>query len=272
MLNMKTSLIISTYNWPEALTLCLKSVAAQSRRPDEVLVADDGSRGETRRTVMQIAEACSLPLRHIWHEDNGFRLSAIRNRAMAAASGDYIIQIDGDLILHPDFVADHIRMADRGWFVVGSRAILGESLSRRLLGSAAALDAANPAPPAAIGALCGDVRNRLNAFRLPLLTGLLKNRRGHGARGCNMAFWRDDVLTVNGYDENMTGWGHEDKEFAARLRNAGIGQHTLKFGGIVWHLHHREAERSRENINLEMLHRTEREALVRCENGIDKYL
>lgn len=261
---MKTSLIISTYNWVEALTACLGSVAAQKRMPDEVIIADDGSRDDTRIAIERFSVENNIPVRHIWHEDRGFRLAAIRNRAMAAATGDYIIQIDGDLILHTGFVADHINIAERGYFVVGSRAILGPQVSSRIL--------SGDLSSASLSPFGCDMRNRLNAVRIPLLTRLLATRRGHGARGCNMAFWRDDVVAVNGYDESMTGWGHEDKEFAARMRNSGIAQHSLKFGGIVYHLHHREASRMRENINLDILRRTESEHLTRCTDGIEKYL
>lgn len=259
---MKISLILSTYNWVEALTLCLRSALGQSRLPDEILVADDGSRDETRQRVEAIARTAPVPVRHIWHEDDGFRLSAIRNRAMAAAAGDYLIQIDGDLILHRRFVEDHARMAERGYYVVGSRVVLGERLSAGLLSGTVK----------EFGLCSADLKNRLNGIRCPLLTTLFRMREGHGARGCNMAFWRDDVVAVNGYDERMTGWGHEDKEFAARLNNSGIRQHSLKFGGIVYHLHHNTSSRSRENINFEIWQTTLRNRTVRCEQGIDAYL
>lgn len=258
---MKISLILSTYNWVEALTLCLRSALDQSRLPDEILVADDGSRDETRQRVEAIARTASVPVRHIWHEDDGFRASVIRNRAIAAATGDYLIQIDGDIILHRRFIEDHARMAERGYFVVGSRVMLGERLSAGLLSGAVK----------GFGLCSADLKNRLNGIRCPLLTALFRTRKAH-ARGCNMAFWRDDAVAVNGYDERMTGWGYEDNEFAARLSNNGIGQHALKFGGIGYHLHHPFRSRSRENINFEIWQTTLRNRVLRCERGIDAYL
>lgn len=261
---MKTSLIISTYNWERALSLCLESVARQRRMPDEVLIADDGSREETRLLVESFAATFPVPLRHIWHEDNGFRLSAIRNRAMAAAEGDYLIQIDGDLILHPRFIEDHIAAAERGFFVVGSRVVLGKAISEGLL--------AGEVAPESLGPLSPDLRNRSNGIRCSMLSWMLRLRRGHGARGCNMAFWRDDVIAANGYDESMTGWGHEDSEFAERLRNAGVRQHSLKFGGIVYHIYHGQTSRESENRNLETLRQTVEQRRTRCERGIDAYL
>ena len=258
---MKISLILSTYNWVEALTLSLRSALDQSRLPDEILVADDGSRDETRQRVEAIARTAPVPVRHIWHEDNGFRLTVIRNRAMAAATGDYLIQIDGDIILHRRFIEDHARMAERGYYVIGSRVILGEKLSAGLLSGAVKR----------FGLCNADLKNRLNGIRCPLLTSLFRTRKAH-ARGCNMAFWRDDVVAVNGYDERMTGWGYEDNEFAARLSNSGIRQHSLKFGGIGYHLYHPVRSQESMNINFEIWQASLRNGTVRCEQGIDAYL
>lgn len=68
------SLIVTTYNWEKALNLYLNSVLRQSVLPDEILVADDGSKEPTRLTVEAFARISPVPVRHIWHEDDGFRL------------------------------------------------------------------------------------------------------------------------------------------------------------------------------------------------------
>jgi len=259
---MKVSLIISTYNWEEALVRTLESVARQSRLPDEIIIADDGSREPTRIAVEQFAAGISGPVKHIWHEDDGFRLAAIRNKAMAAATGDYLIQTDGDVVLDRHFTEDHVRMAKRGCYVVGSRVVLGESISKRVLdGTQRHL---HPCLP--------DVGNRLNGIRCTALSRLFASWRGHGARGCNMAFWREDAIATNGYDEQMRGWGHEDMEFAARLENSGIRHRSLKFGGILYHIYHRPSSRSREDENLDIFRRTVARKATRCTEGIDKYL
>src|SRR5687767_9054063 len=104
---MKTSLIITTYNWKEALDLTLRSVARQVEMPDEVLVADDGSRPDTGELIRAWAQRLPVPVRHIWQEDLGFRLARSRNRAIAAATGEYIVIVDGDMALHSHFIADH---------------------------------------------------------------------------------------------------------------------------------------------------------------------
>ena len=130
---MLVSLMISTYNWKEALSLCLYSVFAQTVKPCEILIADDGSRDDTKQLIDKMRTKTDIPIVHVWHEDKGFRLSAIRNRSIERAKGDYIIQIDGDILLDKHFIADHLELAEKGYFVCGSRVLLGRMATARLL-------------------------------------------------------------------------------------------------------------------------------------------
>src|ERR1700712_962551 len=104
----KCSLVISTYNWPQALELCLKSVATQKHLPDEVIIADDGSGEETRLLIDKYKKDFPVPLLHLWHEDKGFRKTIILNKAINQSSFEYIIQVDGDVILEKHFISDHL--------------------------------------------------------------------------------------------------------------------------------------------------------------------
>ena len=131
----RVSLLVTTYNSPRYLELSIRSIFNQRRLPDEILVADDGSGEETRLLVEELAAESFVPLRHIWHPDKGFRLSAIRNKAIEAANGDYIIQIDGDIILHPAFVLDHMRIARKGSFITGSRVLLTKETTDEIISS-----------------------------------------------------------------------------------------------------------------------------------------
>jgi hypothetical protein len=90
-------------------------------------------------------------------------------------------------------------------------------------------------------------------------------------KGCNQAFWRDDLERVNGFNEAMEGWGPEDKELAARLENAGVHRQTLIFGGIACHLHHPPASRAALPANLALLAATVSDRLARCERGLDAH-
>lgn len=261
-MQLSTSLIISTYNWPEALSLCLESVLHQTVLPDEVIIADDGSRDDTRRLIEAFRQRCPVPLLHVWHEDDGFRKTQIMNQAFLQVSHPYIIQIDGDIILNRHFVEDHLRFAREGSFVTGSRVVIGKELTQRLLRT----------HRWRFSLFTPGLHNRLNGLRLPFLTKSQENYRQHDTlyvRGCNMAFWRKDIFAVNGYDEAITGWGREDNELAERLINSGIRKRVIKFSAIAFHLYHEWRSRGSVERNDEILHSTMTQKRTRCERGID---
>lgn len=261
-----TSLNISTYNWPEALNLCLLSVKALKVLPDEVIIADDGSADNTRQLIEKFQRDFPVPLKHVWQPDEGFQLAKIRNRGIAASSHDYIIQIDGDLILHPNFVADHIAFSKRGSFVTGSRVMLDEQYSKTLLQNG----------KTSVNIFNKNVRNKMNGVRSRFLRNYLAERYRINdmlyMRGCNMAFWRDDLVMVNGYNEEFTGWGREDNEVAVRLINSGIKKRIIKFGGIVFHIYHPEKSRSGLNKNDDMLQNAIENKIAYCPLGLNQYL
>jgi glycosyltransferase involved in cell wall biosynthesis len=264
--NIKTSLNISTYNWPEALKLCLLSVKAQNILPDEVVIADDGSTDATRLLIEEFKKDFPVPIKHVWHPDEGFQLAKIRNRAIAASAYEYIIQIDGDLVLHPMFVSDHKKFSQRHSFVTGSRVILSQDYSAKLLqGSTISINLFDKG-----------IRNRSNGYRFGLLRNYMAERyRKYDMlymRGCNMAFWRDDLITVNGYNEAFSGWGREDNEVAVRLINMGIKKRVIKFAGVVFHIYHPEKPRASLNTNDKLLNDAIEQKTIRCVIGLDQYL
>jgi glycosyltransferase involved in cell wall biosynthesis len=262
--SMTTSLIISTYNWPQALEVVLKSVARQHELPTEVIIADDGSREETRALIERFQQDFPVPLRHCWHEDTGFRLAAIRNKAMALATGEYILSIDGDMVLHPDFVKSHKRMARHKTFIQGKRVLLQPEITQQILQT----------KQWHITPLSKGIINRFNAVSSGVLARLASKKRPDikAIRGCNMAFWRSDVLKVNGFNEDITGWGREDSEFAIRLLNAGVERRNLPFGGVGYHLYHPENARTSLAENDKILADAIAQKATWCENGISQYL
>ncbi len=259
----ETSLILTTYNWEAALDVVLGSVREQSRVPDEVLIADDGSGHATAAMITRHAATFPVPLHHVWHEDVGFRLTEIRNRAVATARGPYVIMLDGDMVLHREFMASHLAFAERGRYVQGGRVLLRERLTRRVLAG----------EPIRIRPWTQGVGNRINAIHSPILARLYRGPQGpfRRTRGGNMGYWLDDLRRINGYNEDCVGWGAEDVEFAARLQNAGVRRRNLKFGGIAVHLHHKARPTGSEPANLEIYERAVRERITWCENGLDKY-
>jgi glycosyltransferase involved in cell wall biosynthesis len=259
------SLIVSTYNWPEALNLCLLSIGKQTLLPDEVIIADDGSTDETFKLIEKHKLNFPVPIIHVWQPDEGFQLSKIRNKAIVAASQEYIVQIDGDLILEKHFIKDHVTFRKENTFVSGSRVIMKKELSRRLM----------PLGKIEVALTSKGLINRFNGLRLPLLSKYMENYRQEDIyylRGCNMAFWRSDLFKVNGYNEAFIGWGREDNEIGLRLINSGVKKRIIKFSAIVFHIFHQEKTRTGLSINDELLQLTATKNIMRCEKGLDQYL
>ncbi len=261
---LKTSLLVCTYNWPAALELVLKSVLNQVQLPDEVLVVDDGSKEDTKLLVERYQEDFPIPLYHIWHPDDGFRKTVILNEAIAKANGDYLIQMDGDCVCHPFFVKDHIDFASKGSFGQGSRVFMNPIKSEKAL-----QDFSFKIPFFSKG-----IVNRLNALHLPILRKIMDRPSTSlsGTRGCNVAFWKDDLVKVNGYNEDIQGWGREDTELAVRLMNSGVVKRKLKFGAIQYHIHHEDNSRGKLASNHMTLETAIAENWKRCPNGLNLHV
>jgi glycosyltransferase involved in cell wall biosynthesis len=263
----ESSLIITTYDWPAALDLVLESAVRQAATPGEVLVADDGSGEPTADVVRRFSDrfrARGVALHHVWHTDRGFRAAEIRNRALATARGAYILLVDGDCLLHPDFTRSHMAFARRGTLVQGTRVLLSERRSARALA-----ERQTRFHPFEAG-----ISNRANAVSARWLSRLVRSPRDplSGVRSCNMGFWREDATRVNGFNERFVGWGREDSEFVARMTRAGVRRRKLKFGGIVYHLWHPERPRDALSANDELLARVRESGTSRAVEGMDKYL
>jgi glycosyltransferase involved in cell wall biosynthesis len=260
--DVRVTLVITTYNREDALEMVLKSVLEQSELPVEVIVADDGSDDTTKGLVETYRHLISVPLIHCWQPDEGFRLAEIRNRAIAMASGEYIVVLDGDMVLHKDFIRGHKRAAWSGRFVQGSRVWLSEEDADALIKA-------------------GDVHsipsimklgNGIQSLNSPLLSRLFSRQVSslEGIKGCNMAFWKADCIKVNGFNEDFRSWGREDSEFVARLMNSGVKRFNLRCAGIAYHLSHGEAARNDISTNDMLLERAISEKLDYCENGLAK--
>ena len=100
------SLVITTYNSPETLDLVLRSALLQSDPPCEIIIADDGSNNDTARMVETYRAAASIPVVHVWQEDLGFRAATSRNKAIASAKGNYVVIVDGDMLLNHNFIKE----------------------------------------------------------------------------------------------------------------------------------------------------------------------
>jgi glycosyltransferase involved in cell wall biosynthesis len=260
------ALVVTTFERPRALALVLDSALAQSRLPDRLVVADDGSGPDTRSLVAAAARRAPFPVLHAWQAHEGWGVCRARNAAVALTREDYVLTVDGDMLLDRDFLADHLRHARRRQWVQGCRLPLSPRATACLLDAGA--PAAHPQRADT------DWRHWPQSLRAPRLSrplGYLANA-WIAVKGCNQGFWRDDLVRVNGWDESLRGWGPEDKELGARLVNAGVARRSLPFGALAWHLHHPPAARSQVAHGQALLDRTRREGRTRCEQGLAAHL
>jgi glycosyltransferase involved in cell wall biosynthesis len=259
-----TSIIISTYNSPDWLAKVLFGYNNQSYRQFEIVIADDGSKQETFDLIETIKKEVFYPIVHVWHEDNGFQKASILNKAIAQAKGDYIIQADGDCILHPYFVKDHFDMAKENTYVFGSRVNILEE----------ALDSVFKQQKTNFSAFSKGIKNRTRALRIPFLSRFYKPETtiSRKFRGCNTSFFKKDFIAVNGYDENFKGWGREDSELMTRFHNNGILAQRIRYRGIVYHIFHNIKSKDQLEKNNDIENLTVKNKLKRCSKGINTYL
>jgi glycosyltransferase involved in cell wall biosynthesis len=262
---MRSCLVVTTYERPDALARVLRSLATQTTWPDEVIVADDGSSLATQAVIDRFAAEAPRPVTHTWQPHEGFRAGRARNLAIARTTADYVLLLDGDMVMHPSFVADHLAAAREGCWVQGVRVVLDDAASRRLI-------TADNLPGAWSAGI--DLKRRPHALHAPRLSRLTA-RVANGfvaVKACNQGFWRRDLIAVNGFDEAIVGWGSEDKELCARLGNLGIQRRTLLFGGIACHLAHPPADRTAAAAHRDRWLETVHGGRVRCELGLDRHL
>jgi glycosyltransferase involved in cell wall biosynthesis len=254
---MRTELIVSTYNSPRALTLCLTSVARQTVLPDSICIADDGSGPETAAAIAAFAEAHpELAIRHVWHEDQGFEKARILNRAIATSEADFLFFIDGDVLIHPRFLARHLELARPGRFSTGSLIRLDAEatalVTPELIESGAVFDRGWLRAHRAIDRLGTWLKTM--PFPKPVLAFLDRATPVQRALcGANASLFRADALKVNGFDESIK-YGGGDKEFGVRLENAGVrGQH-LRYTAPLVHLDHPRGYKDPEAIRRHKTH------------------
>jgi glycosyltransferase involved in cell wall biosynthesis len=270
---MRIALIITTYNRPDALCAVLNGCLAQTDADFEVIIADDGSTQDTAELIATYQTRAPFVIKHVWQEDAGFRAAAIRNRALAATSADYVIFADGDCVMPPDFITSHRNLAERGWFLSGNRLMLTQAFTEKVL---------HDKLPVHLWKSRDWLKARWRGHierLLPLLRisgkDWLRRRlplRWQGAKTCNLSVWREDLLCVNGLDESYTGWGLEDSDLVIRLLRAGIRNKSARFAVPVFHLWHRENDRSNLNNNHQRLQEVLNATHIRAVHGVDQYL
>jgi glycosyltransferase involved in cell wall biosynthesis len=256
------SLVVSTFNQPAALAMAFAGVCLQTRPPMEILISDDGSDEPTRELVEKFANGSPVPTKHIWHPHDGFRKTAILNQTLATATGDYLIFTDGDCVPHPQFIADHAALAERGFWVQGRRCFVREEFVSEFEAGKT---------PVWRWMLTGKITGAAKGVRWPVPI-IRRDQKQRGTIGCNMGFWRDDLVAVNGFDEDYSGWGvGEDSDIGTRLYNLGRRRKFVYGRAITFHLNHPQLPRDHHAASLARLAETIATKKIRCGRGLDQH-
>lgn len=263
---MKVSVIVTTYNRPDALEKVIRGLLCQTRMPDEILIADDGSTSQTRRMLMPYLKHSQVRIVHVWQEDKGFRAARIRNLAVSRATGEYLISLDGDCIPQKHFVADHLDLAKPGCFFQGKRVLVEKKAEKRFDHTDA-----NSGLSLFKNTLRSNLSNCHHILRLAFFPSWTTNKMS-GVRSCNMGFFMEDLKAVNGFNHEFVGWGREDSELVARLYKYGLKRRENPFRAICYHLWHNENDRTGLEENDRLLTRVEMADDYFCKSGLDEFL
>ena len=262
MKNPSITLVVNTYESPLALAKVLAALAWQRVPATEIIIADDGSGESTKEVIEQATQQFNFPIRHCRQENQGFRRAVILNKAIAMAKGHYLVFLDGDCVPECEFVADHIALAEKGYWVQGRRAFVEQSSVEKFVPTTRCVWSF---------ALAGKLTGIPKALRLPFPI-VKRGKQQRGILGCNLGIWREDLVAVNGYDETFVGWGREDADLANRLYHLGRPRKFVYGRAILYHLNHSVALRSRLGENQCLLDQTIAEKRIRSVKGLDQYL
>ena len=267
------SVIVTTYNWPSALKLCLESLFAQQDNNFEIIIADDGSSPANLELTQAYCANSPVSIGYVHHDDQGFRAGTIRNKAVAQSKGEYLVFIDGDCILRPDFIVRHRQLAATGCFVPGNRILLSQAFTRKVIEQQIPLHA----KPFYYFILLW-VQKKINSISggLYLPLGFLRHiqpQKWQKAMTCNLGVWKSDFIQVNGFDELFEGWGFEDSDLVIRLIHAGIVRKEGRFAVPVLHLWHPHNDKSKQDMNYQrLLERLHQQDFILAKKGVSQYL
>jgi glycosyltransferase involved in cell wall biosynthesis len=264
----QTAILVSSYQRPRHLLRVLASIACQQHVQGrfEVVVTDDGSTDETPRIVAQFARQVDFRVAFTTHRHTTYQLARCRNEGVRASSAPYLLFLDGDCLIPPDHIWQHLMRCRRGVVMAGYCALLDEATTERVcLESIYRGEYLNWVPPS-------EWRKLARIDRKARLYNLLRHPTKPKLYGGNIGIWRSDFEAVNGYDENYEGWGCEDDDLRLRLRQAGMRIRSILRWTRTYHLWHARGEttplRWKDGANVGYLRRGPR--LARCRNGLWK--
>lgn len=267
------SIIMTTYNAPRHLELAMVALEAQSRLDFELHIADDGSTPDTAALVKGFAARASFPVIHSWQPDEGYRKTKILNEAIRKAKADYLIFIDGDCVVHRDFVKMHLALREKGRYLAGRRVDLGPAFSQELtpqMVRSGGLWALNPGFIMSCLKKDSQYWHRSIPVYNPLLRKIFKMEQVDDMKGCNFSVDRDAVVKINGFDEDYEGYAREDTDLELRLQKSGLTIKSLKGAAVQYHVWHPRLPESETNkVKLRDISQGVSQAI--CRNGLVKH-
>lgn len=269
---MKLSIIISTYNSEEWLHKVLLGYSVQTEKDIEIVIADDGSTEKTKAVIDSFRDKFQHPIIHVWHEDQGFRKCKILNDAILASSSDYLLFTDGDCIPRKDFVVQHLKEKEKGYFLSGgyfklpmaiSKIISDEDILKQQCFKISWLRKQGLKISFKVTKLN---KNRYFAIFMNWLTPTKRSWNGHNSSG-----FKSDILAINGFNELLE-YGGEDREMGERLFNNGLLSKQIRYMAICLHLDHSRAYVNPEKVayNLEVRRFNSKNKITQIETGIQK--
>jgi glycosyltransferase involved in cell wall biosynthesis len=273
---MNISVVVPTYNRPQALRLCLLSLSQQSLLPQEILIADDGSASDTKDVVIEMRKRLArfFPIHHVRQEDDGFRKPKILNEAVRRSNGDYLVFIDGDCMAHRSFIKAHTDKSAQDVVLSGKRVEIGKMMTEQLLSNETLLNRLS------VGLIADSFRKNGSRkvdeairIRNKLLRRMLHRDAitNDGAWGCNLSLPKKAFIAINGCDEDFLDGSLEDNDIGIRAINSGMKLTTVRGLAIVFHLWHKASwsfESDKYQRNLEIIKRRIENREVSCKNGI----
>lgn len=242
------SVVISTYNSPDWLEKVLWGYNTQTFRNFEMVIADDGSKPETKNLIDQLEKEVFYDIKHVWHEDNGFQKSQILNKAIVASDTNYILMSDGDCIPKENFIEEHIKQREEGYFLSGGYhklpMVLSENITKEDVYNGSCFEVSWLKNN---GMSTSFKNNKIEAPALAknilnLITPTTPSWNGHNASG-----WKKDIIAINGFDERMQ-YGGQDRELGERLVNYGIKPKQIRYSTVCLHLDHPRGYATQESI------------------------
>lgn len=247
------SVIISFYNKIDYLKLVLAGFESQTHRNFEIIIADDGSKEKIVQEIESLSNQYPFRIKHIWQEDKGFRKNKILNQSILASESDYLIFIDGDCIPHPKFVEGHLEYKSKKMALTGRRVNLSEKITHILTPQKVKEQFIQKKFLLLIkDGLFGESYDVEKGFYFgnKFLRNLF-NKKSRGLLGCNFSLYKDDIISINGFDERYQAPSiGEDSDIQYRLELQGVKIKSLNHIAVQYHLYHKLQERPQKNLIL----------------------